>query len=369
MTKDKKILYVISAIFLALMLSTLFIPTVYGSILTASMLIPIALLVYFCLKKRNTLSIERKTVLLLTTVIGLLFVVIHYLTAIPFGVKYSIGLRGIFTHTIPITAIIVLTEFIRRIIVAQEDKLANLICYFACILTEVLAVYNFSQIQSFYQFMDALGMFLIPAFIANFVYNYLSKRFGAMPVISYRLLITLYPYLFSAVSAMPDAILAFTKLVVPILMYLFISVLFEKRRDKALKRTSKWTYVGLGAVGVLLVSFIMLISCQFKYGMIVIATESMTGEINKGDAVIYSEYDGDVIEEGHIIVFKKDQSQIVHRVIKVEKIDGQNRYYTKGDANDSPDVGFITESEIIGVVQFKFAYLGYPTIWIRDMFA
>lgn len=369
MTKDKKILYVISTVFLVLMLSALFIPTVYGSILTAGLLVPIMLLVYFCLKKRNTLSIERKTVLLLTTVIGLLFVVIHYLTAIPFGVKYSIGLRGVFTHTIPITIIIILTEVVRKVIVAQEDKLATLICYLACILTEVLAVYNFSQIQSFYQFMDALGMFLLPAFIANFVYNYLSKRFGAMPVISYRLLITLYPYLFSAVSAMPDAILAFTKLIVPILMYLFISALFEKRRDKALRRTSKWTYVCLGVVGVMLVSFIMLISCQFKYGMIVIATESMTGEINKGDAIIYSEYDGDAIEEGHIIVFKKDQSQIVHRVIKVEKIDGQNHYYTKGDANEDPDVGFITENEIVGIVQFKFAYLGYPTIWVRDMFA
>lgn len=38
---------------------------------------------------------------------------------------------------------------------------------------------------------------------------------------------------------------------------------------------------------------IMLISCQFRYGILVIGSGSMTGTINKGDAIIYETLDKD----------------------------------------------------------------------------
>jgi len=41
----------------------------------------------------------------------------------------------------------------------------------------------------------------------------------------------------------------------------------------------------------------MLISCQFKYGILVIGSESMTGTINVGDAVIYESYNNETIKK------------------------------------------------------------------------
>ena len=54
---------------------------------------------------------------------------------------------------------------------------------------------------------------------------------------------------------------------------------------------------------------------------------------------------------------------------KIENINGQLRYYTKGDANEDPDAGFITSSDIVGTVRFKIPYIGYPTLWLRSLFA
>ena len=119
---------------------------------------------------------------------------------------------------------------------------------------------------------------------------------------------------------------------------------------------------------VLMLFVIMIISNQFRYGAFVIATESMTGEINKGDIIIYEEYGDQVIFEGLVIVFEKDSSVIVHRVEKIEIINGIKRYYTKGDANEDRDAGFITEGNIIGVVNYKLPFLGYPNLWIRNLF-
>ena len=94
----------------------------------------------------------------------------------------------------------------------------------------------------------------------------------------------------------------------------------------------------------------------------------MTGELNKGDAVIYEAYDGQYIQEEDVVVFRKNDILVVHRVVDIERINDQNRYYTKGDANDAKDDGYITDENIEGIVLFKISYIGYPSLWIRDLF-
>ena len=78
--------------------------------------------------------------------------------------------------------------------------------------------------------------------------------------------------------------------------------------------------------------------------------------------------DEDVIEKGQIIVFNKYGVKTVHRVVQIENINGQTRYYTKGDANDDNDSGFITDGDIYGFVHFKIPYVGYPTLMLRGIF-
>ena len=128
----------------------------------------------------------------------------------------------------------------------------------------------------------------------------------------------------------------------------------------------------LGLIGMLLtvaiiVSVAMLVSCQFRFGALVIATESMTGEINKGDVIVYERYDGQAVKEGQVIVFLQDGTRIVHRVVAVENIGGEVRYYTKGDANEVLDRGYRVASDIVGTTDMKLAFIGYPTLWIREI--
>ena len=86
------------------------------------------------------------------------------------------------------------------------------------------------------------------------------------------------------------------------------------------------------------------------------------------DALIRA-MDDQIILEGDIIVFEKDDRKVVHRVIKVKNINNQTRYFTKGDANENIDVGFISDADILGILDLKISYIGYPTLWIRDVFS
>ena len=50
----------------------------------------------------------------------------------------------------------------------------------------------------------------------------------------------------------------------------------------------------------------------------------------------------------------------VHRVIDKAIVNGEKRYYTKGDANEKMDSSYITDDEIDGLVLFRIKYIGYP---------
>ena len=189
-----------------------------------------------------------------------------------------------------------------------------------------------------------------------------------MPNIAYRLITTLYVYFIPTVSGIPDVMAACIKLIMPMLMLAFIAALYSNKKKNAVpKKGSKLSTIGVVITIVVVVLIAMLISCQFRFGALVIATESMTGEINKGDMIIYEEYKNQKIEEGQVIVFLQSGNRIVHRVVSIKMVGAETRYYTKGDANEENDAGYRTASDIVGLTDLKIAYAGYPTLWLREL--
>ncbi len=370
MTKDKKVLYSISTLVFAVLLAALFVDFTSSKLLAAGLLLPLAILVRAVVKKRSSLSINKKEVILLCTIIGTLYVVLLQLSGLIFGFyknPYFVSPMPIFTAILPLAVIVIATEVIRSTLLAQKDSFASVLAFLSCILAEVLSFSNLLSIISFNYFMDLVGITLFPTISANIYYHYASRRFGMIPNIVFRLITTLYIYFLPSVTAISDALFAFIKIFLPIVMLSLISSLFEKKKKNAVQKFKKLSVVGTVFVVLVMVAGMMLISCQFRFGAIVIATESMTGEINKGDMIIYERYDDQVIKEGQVIVFQKNQNNIVHRVVQIEYIDDEIRYITKGDANADIDIGYITDKNIVGVTEMKVSYIGFPTLWLREL--
>ncbi len=83
----------------------------------------------------------------------------------------------------------------------------------------------------------------------------------------------------------------------------------------------------------------------FGYTILEVVTGSMSGTLEIGDGVIV-QLTSDIKEED-IIVYKKEESLITHRLIKME----ENTLITKGDANNVQDDP-ITKDVVIGKVIF-----------------
>ena len=330
-----------------------------------------ALYAYFRLKKRRMPSVYRRTVLWLVTLTAVLYMTLVLLSGFHFGfflADVPLSVKSFVRIILPLTVTIVATELIRNAILGQEGKLAYLLAYVLGVLSEVLMAATFAGVTNFYHFMNLAGMALIPALAGGALYQHLSAHYGVLPSLLYRLVVTLFPYLVPIKSGMPSSLVSFLALAVPPALLFFLRLLYAKKEKQARKKKNKWFYAMAGSVLLSAVCFILLISCQFRFGVLVIATESMSGEINKGDAAFFEKYTDQVIKVDDILVFDKNGSTIVHRVVDVVNIDGENRYYTKGDANEDADVGYITDQSIIGVVEAKLPYFGYPTLWLRDLF-
>ena len=373
---DKKTIHIVSVSVFAALLLALFLPLgESGRIVAAILLLPAAVFVPLLIKKREIYSINKNQVLMILTVIALVYVMLYYLSGLKFGFylnPYKLSFNILLKYILPIAAIIACTEIIRAVIMAQQSKLAKMFCYFACVVADMLIVSNIPSVTSFNKFMELVAGALLPAILSNFLYQYLSKRYGIYPGLVFRAITTLHLYIFPVRSGIAETLLNFVRLLLPIAIYLFIDSLYEKKKRFALGNTSRVARIASTVLTVvvliILTGTVMLVSNQFQYGALVIATDSMTGELNRADVAIYERYDDHAVEQGQVIVFDKNNVVTVHRVVKIEIINGVTRYYTKGDANENNDAGFIVDSDIVGVVNYKVPYLGYPTIWMRSLF-
>ena len=179
---DKRAVKIASVSVLAVLLIALLIPFgESGRIVAAVLLLPTAVLVPMYIKKRNILSINKNQIILILTVIAFVYVMLYYLSGLRFGFfknPYRLSGTNFFVYILPIATIVVATEIIRWVMLAQKDKTARILCYFSCVVAEMLIVSNIPSATTFSRFMALVAGALCPALVSNVLYDYLSARYG-----------------------------------------------------------------------------------------------------------------------------------------------------------------------------------------------
>ena len=371
--RDKLFVYISSGLLFVMLLLTLFFPNFFTKLVLSLIFIPITILTLIFIKKRNVLSVHKKQVLLIISLISILYLGIFYISGAYFGfvnatVRFSFPV--VYRFLIPLTIIIVGIELLRNVYLAQKGVVHKIIFFITCIMLDIAIYSNVKIINTFNGWMDIFGNVVIGSIAFNLLFNYLTKRYGYYPNIIFRLLVTLYPYIIPVVPNAPDILVVFCKMLVPFLIYLFINAMYG-RRDKVVSyKKNRLSAIITVVMLIVVTSSVMIVSNRFGIGMLVIGSESMSGVINKGDVIFYkTENDYFDIELQDIIVFKNGETRIVHRVIDKYIVNGESRYITKGDANESQDTGYVTQSQIVGIVtDIKLSGVGWLTIMLRDAF-
>ena len=278
-----------------------------------------------------------------------------------------------FIHTIlPIILSIIIKEFLRYQMLTKSEgsKLLIIVTTMLFFFMDISLTLLNNLHLSVYDTFVYISLNVLPAISLNIVASYVAIKVGYKPMIVYRLVMELYLYLIPLVPNPNEYILSVIRLFLPFLLGLRIYKFFLKDRDEEVPRERKKRRVTSLLLPTLVVAFLVYFtSGYFRFYAVAIASGSMVPMINKGDMVIVDQIRGDYskLAEGQVIAYRKDNIIIVHRLVQIMQVGDETFYYTKGDANNDRDNWVVNQDMIMGIVNIKVPYIGYPTILINEL--
>ena len=120
---------------------------------------------------------------------------------------------------------------------------------------------------------------------------------------------------------------------------------------------------------IIIVNVILLTYLVFgfgRYSMLAIASGSMTGTINKGDAIIIDKRKKEY-KVNDIVAFAVKGKIIVHRITRVIKNNGSIYYKTKGDFNKKEDDFYVNSKLVIGQEKIRIPFFGIPSVTVNEL--
>lgn len=120
---------------------------------------------------------------------------------------------------------------------------------------------------------------------------------------------------------------------------------------------------------------VLSVFLKTRIPLAVVTSSSMYPTLSIGDIVVVEGVKIEEIRVGDIIVFKPHSQgyPIIHRVVKIIKVNGKIIIKTKGDNNLTIDPWNVTEEMILGRVlevngiPLKIPFIGYLTLYLKGL--
>ena len=103
----------------------------------------------------------------------------------------------------------------------------------------------------------------------------------------------------------------------------------------------------------------------FGWKPFIVLSGSMETEIFPGDLAVVKDVGTDGLKVGDVIAFKSGDIVITHRIVDIITENGNIKYKTKGDNNNSDDIGYVIPEKVEGVYQFKVTGLGNLAMFMQ----
>ena len=324
------------------------------------------------MKMRNKIDIIQSV-----TIVIILYCMIYFSLGLVFGYE-----RSPYLHSIPailknvwaFVIIIAFQEYTRFQMVRSSPKS---ISYYAVItLLFIIVDVDFWSFSSHFsdnvEFFKYMSQTMIPLFVSNCLFTYLTVTSGNISSTLYRGVLTLMIYLLPIYPSINWLIEAMMKIILVIIVALYVNYVDMKASRvvtrRQLKKESVVSYIPYVVVLIIVVCFV---AGMFKYQPIAVLSDSMVPEFARGDAVIIEKItkeDLKKLKKGNIIYFSKDNSLVIHRIVSISQTeDNTLEIKTKGDNNNTADAWVVTDKEIIGVGKFMVPYIGYPSVLVSEL--
>lgn len=150
-------------------------------------------------------------------------------------------------------------------------------------------------------------------------------------------------------------------------LVLYFVVKYEiEKREVTVKEANKSIFTFIPFLVIFIVSILFVLGV-FKYVPLSVASNSMKPLFSRGDAIVYKKVkDIDKIVVDDVVCYRSDDKIVMHRVVKIEKINGKKYFTTKGDNLSANDPFKVKEKQILGTIKLVVPKIGFPSVWLYE---
>lgn len=316
-----------------------------------------------------------KSVCLEIIIYLLIYFIFYYLSGLLTGFVRAINyhnFNGITRVILPLIIAIPLQEILRYMMLskAEGSKLLVVTTCVLFILFDLIGTYSVDTFHGAYTTFIFIATYLLPIISRNVFCSYVSMKSGYKPTILYLMVLGTYQFIVPIIPNPNIYLYSIVELIVPMIFLYYTYKFFKKNQDEeVLRKKQKNKTLALIFPSLVIIFLVYITSGYFHYHAIAVASGSMTPSILKGDVVVIEKLDKkfEDLKVGQVIAYKKDKIIVVHRLYNIVKVDGEYFFYTKGDNNDFVDNYKITEDMVIGEVNVRIPFIGYPTVWLNNL--
>jgi signal peptidase len=211
---------------------------------------------------------------------------------------------------------------------------------------------------------------LLPTLAESLLASFLALLAGPVPAIAYRGILQAF-WWFSPI--LPDLPWAFKGLIgtaIPIIGRVVMNSLYspQPRRRAPVAR-------GGGMAGWIVTTILAVAMIWFAVGLFplhpsLVGSGSMQPAMSAGDIVIIAKTPVDNLKVGDVIQFRVEKEvSVMHRLIRIEEVDGHKQFITKGDANSIADPDPVLPENVMGRQMFNIPRVGYVAIVVKSFFS
>ncbi len=314
-----------------------------------------------------------------TFVFVILFLLITYIIGLFTGFYhnvYRLNLNNIIRNVLPYILCIGVGELFRYEIVRKGEgsNLSYVLITLLFVILDSTLFINTYDLASFDGLVKFICSILFPSVFKNLLLLYLTKHGGPYPSIVYRLIMDLKIFIMPIFPNFGLYLECIINTSIPVLIGVLTHISLKQFKNnevevRKIKSTGMYKYALLIFLLILTVSINILTSGKFKYTMVAIGSNSMNPVFYRGDAVIYAKVKKtEDYQIKDILVFRKEDKIVVHRIISIKKVDNDYIYYTKGDNNIGPDGYPILFKDTLGVYKLRIKYIGLFSVYLTELF-
>lgn len=316
-----------------------------------------------------------KTQLVLISV--MIYLVIYFLSGMVFGFTkspYSHRIFMIIKNLFTFVSVIIFQEIIRSTLISTNKLKWYKSVYVVILFTLIdLNFTNFSMhfidLKTIFEYICSI---VVPTIFRNILLTYLITNGGIGCTLSYKVPIMISNLIMPLFPNLDWFMTAFLEIILIMVIFLQINNFTEQKENRRLrKRKYKKATVGQLIFLCAIIISISFIAGFFHYMPVAIMSNSMYKLIERGDVVVIEKLDKkkkETLKVNDIISYQLDGSCIVHRIIKINKINDNEYYYiTKGDNNKKEDLNPVSIDQINGKVLIRIPKIGYPSVILSEI--